>query len=113
MMAMSAAERQRKRRERLKQEGAARRDGRLEREEQQMLQELCVARRPGKSPYSENEMLGLLIRQNHSLLKTQQADLRKTRCKKCGDTPPITSCPCAGDHECWVTIGYQVLAIKL
>ncbi|KAA0547784.1 hypothetical protein F0327_25335 [Citrobacter braakii] len=112
-MAMSPAERQRRRRERLKAEGIARRDGQLEPEEQIMLRELCTGRRPGKEPYTENELLGLLIRQNHAEYRKQLLQLSKTPCKKCGETPPVSSCPCAGDSQCWATRGYQKLEIKL
>lgn len=61
-MALTAAERQRRRRERLKKEGTSRRDWILEPDELRMLGEICVLRRPGRVPYSENEVIGLLIR---------------------------------------------------
>ncbi len=112
-MAMSPAERQRRRRERLKAEGIARRDGQLEPEEQTMLRELCAGRRPGKDPYTENELLGLLIRKNHADYLRQLRQLSKNPCQKCGETPPVTSCPCAGDNQCWATRGYRLLEIKL
>ncbi|MGJ8140723.1 hypothetical protein ACSGFF_34095, partial [Klebsiella pneumoniae] len=61
-MAKTPAERQRQRRERLKQSGTTRRDWVLEPEELRMLGEICIQRRPGRTPYSENEVIGLLIR---------------------------------------------------
>ncbi len=48
-MALTPAERQRRRRERLKKEGTSRRDWILEPDELRMLGEICVLRRPGAS----------------------------------------------------------------
>ena len=70
-MALTAAERQRRRRERLKKEGTSRRDWILEPDELRMLGEICVLRRPGRVPYSENEVIGLLIRKNYKELQKQ------------------------------------------
>lgn len=112
-MAMTAAERQKKRRQRIKEEGGVRRDGNLDPDEKRMLKEICADRRPGRTPYLESEVIGLLIRKNYVELQQQLAELKRSACLKCGDTPPIASCPCKGEHKCWVTLGYQKLAIKL
>lgn len=112
-MAMSPAERQRRRRQRLKAEGADRRDGQLEPDELVMLRELCVGRRPGKEPYTENELIGLLIRKNYNDYLNQLDKLRQTPCQKCGDIPPVSNCPCVGESKCWQTLGYKTLEIKL
>lgn len=51
-MAMTPAERQKLRRERLKKSGTSRCDWILEPEELRMLAEICVQRRPGRTLYS-------------------------------------------------------------
>ena len=53
-MALTPAERQRIRRQKLKEQGTTRRDWVLEPEELRMLSEICTQRRPGREPYSEN-----------------------------------------------------------
>lgn len=112
-MAMTPAERQQKRRARLKSEGAVRRDWKIDEDEKDMLSQLCHLRRPGKSPYTEGEVIGLLIRKSWADYQAQLEEARKTPCKKCGEIPPINSCPCAGDSECWTTNGHKLFAIKL
>ncbi len=82
-MALTPAERQRRRRERLKKEGTSRRDWILEPDELRMLGEICVLRRPGRVPYSENEVIGLLIRKNYKELQKQLSTLARDVVKKC------------------------------
>ena len=87
-MALTPAERQRRRRERLKKEGTSRRDWILEPDELRMLGEICVLRRPGRVPYSENEVIGLLIRKNYKELQKQLS----TTCPRCGQKMPVSEC---------------------
>ena len=93
-MAKTPAERQRQRRERLKQSGTTRRDWVLEPEELRMLGEICIQRRPGRTPYSENEVIGLLIRKNYkelqkSLANTASDVARRCRCLNASSTAKI------------------------
>ena len=107
-MAMTPAERQKLRRERLKKSGTSRRDWILEPEELRMLAEICAQRRPGRTPYSENEVIGLLIRKNYK-------ELQKTlsgSCQRCGQTFPVSECICDGDGSCALTTIRLKLAIK-
>lgn len=112
-MAMTARERQARRRAKLRQTETQRKEFVFEQDEVAMLHRLCVERRPGREPYSEVELLGLLIRQNHALLEQQLEQMKGEPCRKCGDIPPITSCVCSGDSECWARHGWQKLAIKI
>lgn len=82
-MALTPAERQRRRRERLKKEGTSRRDWILEPDELRMLGEICVLRRPGRVPYSENEVIGLLIRKTIRSCRSSYLLLARDVVKKC------------------------------
>lgn len=107
-MSKTPAERQRQRRERLKQSGTTRRDWVLEPEELRMLGEICIQRRPGRTPYSENEVIGLLIRKNY---KELQKSLANT-CQRCGQALPVSECIFDGENSCLLTTVRLKLAIK-
>lgn len=107
-MAKTPAERQRLRRERLKQSGTTRRDWVLEPEELRMLGEICIQRRLGRTPYSENEVIGLLIRKNY---KELQKSLANT-CQRCGQSLPVSECIFDGENSCLLTTARLKLAIK-
>lgn len=108
-MALTPAERQRIRREKLKKQGTTRRDWILEPEELRMLSEICEQRRPGRDPYSENEVIGLLIRKNHREL--QKSLTRK--CERCGQIMPVQKCLFDGESSCLLTTIRPQLAIKV
>lgn len=108
-MALTPAERQKRRRERLKKEGTTRRDWLLEPEELRMLGEICEQRRPGRKPYSENEALGLLIRKNHKELQKSLAG----SCERCGKKLPVSECLFDGEGSCLLTTLRLKLAIKV
>jgi hypothetical protein len=108
-MALTPAQRQKLRRERLKENGTRRRDWILEPEELRMLSEICKQRRPGRAPYSENEVIGLLIRKNYKAL---QKTLVGT-CQRCGKPlSEVSACPFDGEGSCQLTTGRLKLAIK-
>jgi len=107
-MAMTPAERQKRRRNRLKEEGTARKGWILEPEELRMLSEICVQRRPGRDPYSENEVIGLLIRKNYRELQKSLAG----SCKRCGQQLPVSECLFDGEGTCHMTTLRLKLAIK-
>ena len=107
-MALTPAERQRRRRERLKKEGTSRRDWILEPDELRMLGEICVLRRPGRVPYSENEVIGLLIRKNYKELQQQLS----TTCPRCGQKMPVSECIFDGEGSCHLTTTRLKLALK-
>jgi hypothetical protein len=67
----------------------------------------CAARRPGRDPYELAEYIALLIRQDDARLSGHIKSISKRLCGKCGESLPITSCPCAGDSQCWVTRGWH------
>lgn len=108
-MALTPAERQRRRRERLKKEGTSRRDWILEPDELRMLGEICVLRRPERVPYSENEVIGLLIRKNYKELQKQLS----TTCPRCGQKMPVSECIFDGEGSCHLTTTRLKLALKV
>lgn len=79
----------------------------LDEQEQEMLACNCAARRPGRDPYEMAEYIALLIRQDDERVRGRIKSISKRRCGKCGDALPITSCPCTGDSQCWVTYGWH------
>jgi len=107
-VAKTPAERQRQRRERLKQSGTTRRDWVLEPEELRMLGEICIQRRPGRTPYSENEVIGLLIRKNYKELQKKLSG----SCTRCGQELPVSECLFDGEGTCQLTTLRLKLAIK-
>lgn len=107
-MALTPAERQRIRREKLKKQGTTRRDWVLEPEELRMLGEICTQRRPGRAPYSENEVIGLLIRKNYKELKKKLSG----SCTRCGQELPVSECLFDGEGTCQLTTLRLKLAIK-
>lgn len=107
-MALTPAERQRIRRKKLKKQGTTRRDWVLEPEELRMLGEICTQRRPGRKPYSENEVIGLLIRKNYKELQKKLSG----SCKRCGQELPVSECLFDGEGTCQLTTLRLKLAIK-
>ena len=107
-MALTPAERQRIRREKLKEQGTTRRDWILEPEELRMLGEICTQRRPGRTPYSENEVIGLLIRKNYKELQKAISG----PCQRCGQKLPVSECIFDGESSCQQTTLRLKLAIK-
>ncbi|CAH3992702.1 MULTISPECIES: hypothetical protein [Enterobacteriaceae] len=107
-MALTPAERQRIRREKLKKQGTTRRDWVLEPEELRMLGEICTQRRPGREPYSENEVIGLLIRKNYKELQKKLSG----SCTRCGQELPVSECLFDGEGTCHLTTLRLKLAIK-
>lgn len=79
----------------------------LDEQEQEMLARNCAARRPGRDPYEMAEYIALLIRQDDARVRSRIKSISKRLCRKCGDALPITSCPCVGDSQCWVTYGWH------
>ncbi|HDT2265868.1 hypothetical protein [Enterobacter asburiae] len=107
--AMTPAERQKLRRARLKEKGTCRRDWVLEPEELRMLGEICKQRRPDRPAYSENEVIGLLIRKDYKAL---QKSLSAT-CTSCGkQLSEVSACSFDGESTCLLTTARLKLAIK-
>ncbi|EOH0528111.1 hypothetical protein ACLMVZ_002766 [Klebsiella aerogenes] len=79
----------------------------LDEQEQEMLARNCAARRPGRDPYEMAEYIALLIRQDDARVRGRIKSISKRRCGKCGDALPVASCPCAGDSQCWATLGWH------
>lgn len=79
----------------------------LDEQEQGMLARNCAARRPGRAPYEMAEYIALLIRQDDARVRGRIKSIGKRQCGKCGDKLPVDSCPCAGDSECWATMGWH------
>ncbi|WP_373855099.1 hypothetical protein [Klebsiella variicola] len=44
---------------------------------------------------------------NRKILSGHIKSISKRLCGKCGESLPITSCPCVGDSQCWVTRGWH------
>lgn len=108
-MALTPAERQKIRRERLKENGTRRRDWILEPEELHMLSEICKQRRPDRPPYSENEVIGLLIRKDYKALQKSLA----ATCNSCGKPlSKVSTCSFDGQSDCMLTTARLKLAIK-
>lgn len=78
-----------------------------------MILEGCQQRRIAREPYEVTEYLIGLIRQDNKLLHKQIAELRKSSCRKCGDTllgePEV--CCMQGDDQCWQTTGYKKMML--
>ena len=79
----------------------------LDEQEMEMLARNCAARRPGRAPYDMNEYIALLIRQDDARVRGRIKSISANRCGKCGDKLPVASCPCAGDSQCWATLGWH------
>ncbi len=107
--AMTPAERQKLRRARLKEKGTCRRDWVLEPEELRMLSEICKQRRPDRPAYSENEVIGLLIRKDYKALQKSLA----ATCQSCGKPlSEVSACSFDGQSDCMLTTARLKLAIK-
>ncbi len=85
----------------------------LDEQEQEMLARNCAARRPGRDPYEMAEYIALLIRQDDARVRGRINAISKRRCGKCGDQLPVASCPCAGDAQCWATLGWHETKLPL
>ncbi|HHB7078724.1 hypothetical protein ACN9PN_12785 [Klebsiella pasteurii] len=85
----------------------------LDEQEQEMLARSCAARRPGRAPYEMAEYIALLIRQDDARVRGRINSISKRRCGKCGDQLPVASCPCAGDYQCWATLGWHETKLPL
>ncbi|SSH66779.1 Uncharacterised protein [Klebsiella pneumoniae] len=85
----------------------------LDEQEQEMLARNCTARRPGRDPYEMAEYIALLIRQDDARVRGRINAISKRRCGKCGDQLPVASCPCAGDSQCWATLGWHETKLLL
>lgn len=90
-MAKSSAERKAAQRARQSAAGNRKIELVLDAQELDMLARNCSARRPGRDPYEMAEF----------------KSISKRLCGKCGESLPITSCPCVGDSQCWVTRGWH------
>lgn len=110
-MAKSPAERKAAQRARLAEAGNRKLELQLDTQELEMLARNCAARRQGRAPYEMGEYIALLIRQDDARVRGRIKSISSNQCGKCGDALPITSCPCAGDSQCWVTSGWH--AVKL
>jgi hypothetical protein len=82
-------------------------------QETEMLARNCAARRPGRAPYDMAEYIALLIRQDDARVRGRIKAISKRRCGKCGDSLPVAACPCAGDSQCWVTVGWHETKLPL
>ncbi|HFP9201851.1 TPA: hypothetical protein ACHP1R_000563 [Raoultella ornithinolytica] len=79
----------------------------LDEQEQEMLARNCAARRPGRDAYEMSEYIALLIRQDDARVRGRIRSISKRSCGKCGDRLPVEACPCAGDSQCWATMGWH------
>ncbi|HEJ7249024.1 TPA: hypothetical protein SML60_001456 [Serratia marcescens] len=109
----TSAERKRSQRQRDKANGITTITLRVDSQEMAMILEGCQQRRIAREPYEVTEYLIGLIRQDNKLLHKQLAELRKSSCRKCGDTLPgeLGGCCIQGDSECWQTTGYKKLML--
>ncbi|EPS6961353.1 hypothetical protein ACVG87_004461 [Klebsiella aerogenes] len=106
-MAKTSAERKAAQRARQSAAGNRKIELVLDAQERDMLARNCAARRPGREPYDAAEYIALLIRQDDARVRSRIKSISKRLCSKCGDAVPITSCPCVGDSQCWVTYGWH------
>ncbi|WP_374404987.1 hypothetical protein AAHW35_08890 [Klebsiella quasipneumoniae subsp. similipneumoniae] len=106
-MAKTSAERKAAQRARQSAAGNRKIELVLDEQEQEMLARNCAARRPGRAPYEMAEYIAMLIRQDDARVSGHIKSISKRLCRKCGEMLPITSCPCAGDSQCWVTRGWH------
>ncbi|HHT0404601.1 TPA: hypothetical protein ACTW6H_002792 [Raoultella ornithinolytica] len=79
----------------------------LDEQEQEMLARNCAARSPGSDPYEMAEYIALLIRQDDARVRGRIRSISKRSCSKCGDRLPVEACTCAGDSQCWATMGWH------
>lgn len=106
-MSKSPAERKAAQRARQSAAGERKLELVLDEQEQEMLARNCAVRRPGRTPYEMAEYIALLIRQDDARVSGRIRSISKRQCGKCGDRLPVASCPCAGDSQCWVTMGWH------
>ncbi|MCW6623674.1 hypothetical protein [Yersinia ruckeri] len=111
----TASDRKRAQRQRDKALGITTVTLRLDAQELAMLWEGCEQRRIARQPYDITEYLTGLIRQDNKLLHKQLAELKKSSCKRCGDTLPgeKDGCCLQGDSACWQTMGYKKLMLGI
>jgi hypothetical protein len=109
----TSAERKRTQRQRDKANGITTITLRVNSQEMAMILEGCQQRRIAREPYEVTEYLIGLIRQDNKLLHKQLVELRKSSCRKCGDTLPgePNGCCMQGDSQCWQTTGYKKLML--
>lgn len=112
-MAKSPAERKAAQRARQSASGERKLELVLDSQELEMLARNCVSRRPGRDPYDMAEYVALLIRQDDARLRARIKSISKQKCGKCGDQVPVSSCPCVGDNQCWVTSGWHDVKLPL
>ncbi|MEC3731825.1 hypothetical protein [Escherichia coli] len=110
-MAKSPAERKAAQRARQSASGERKLELVLDTQELDMLERNCAARRPGRDPYELSEYIALLIRQDDARARGRIKSISANRCGKCGDALPVKSCPCAGDSQCWNTLGWHDLKL--
>ncbi|MCL2899770.1 hypothetical protein [Brenneria tiliae] len=110
-MAKSAAERKAAQRKRQRESGVAKFELNLDAQELEMLGRNCKLRRPGKDPYSMDEYVQLLIRQDDARMRQRIKSISRRRCGKCGDCLPVAECCMRGDSECWNTNGWHELKL--
>lgn len=106
-MAKSPAERKAAQRARQSAAGNRKIELVLDAPELDMLARNCAARRPGREPYEMAEYIAMLIRQDDARVSCRIKSISKRLCAKCGESLPITFCPCVGDSQCWVTRGWH------
>lgn len=110
-MAKTAAERKAAQRARQSAAGERKIELVFDAQELDMLARNCAARRPGRAPYDMNEYIALLIRQDDARVRGRIKSISANKCGKCGDALPVESCPCAGDSQCWNTLGWHDLKL--
>lgn len=106
-MAKTSAERKAAQRARQSTAGGRKLELVLDSQELEMLARNCAARRPGRAPYEMAEYIALLIRQDDARVSGRIKSIGKRSCGKCGDQLPVNECPCAGDSQCWATMGWH------
>ncbi|EAA0985273.1 hypothetical protein DT816_17730 [Salmonella enterica] len=112
-MAKSAAERKAAQRARQYAAGERKLELVLDEQELEMLSRNCAARRPSRAPYEMSEYIALLIRQDDARVRGRIKSISANRCGKCGDALPVESCPCDGDSQCWVTLGWHEIKLAV
>lgn len=112
-MAKSAAERKATQRARQAEAGERKLELVLDEQEMEMLARNCAARRPGRAPYEMGEYIAMLIRQDDARVRGRIKAISANRCRKCGDSLPVNSCPCQGDSQCWASNGWHETKLSL
>ena len=112
-MAKSPAERKAAQRDRQRSAGGKTIELVLDDQEVTMLAHNCAARRPGREPYELSEYITLLIRKDNAELLAKQQELSARNCGKCGYQLPVQDCPCKGEAECWVNLGWHETKLTL